>query len=517
MPHVTAHSTGSSSALPIILVVALLIAAPLVALFVVSIAPSDAASPFASPVGWAYVRGTLALGFGAGFVACVLGVAAAMLVTMTEFPGRRIFEIALVLPFAVPAYILAYVFADWFSPFGPVASVIGVDQLPPIRSLPGAIVVMALATYPYVYLTTRASLAGRAGAYFEAARSLGATPFAACRRIALGMNRPAIFGGLALALMEIAADYGVAEHFGVRTLSVGIFRQWHGAGDLAGATQLALSLFAISTLFILLEKASRRGRTSTAPRSERKPLRLRLNAMNQTLAIGFLTSLVLFGFALPAISLIAKAIDTSAIGATRGLQSAFINTGIVAFAGAFIASALAAILAFMLRQTKSTIATISVRIATLGYAAPGAVIAIGILTLIAPLGASIGLTILVYAYVVRFLTAGYNATESGFANVSPQIDAAARSLGATPGQILTRLHLPMTQNAILAGGAIIALDIAKELPATLLLRPFNFETLATHVYRLASDERLADASPAALTLLFFGTLIALALAFTSRK
>ena len=501
--------------------VAIILVAPLIALFALSMAPALASSPFSSDVGWIYVRGTLALAIGAGGAACLFGVGAAMLVSLADFPGRRLFEIALVLPFAAPAYILAYVFADWFAPFGALAGMFGAQNMPAIRSLPGAIIVLAIATYPYIYLTTRASLLGRGGAYFDAARSLGANPLAACRRVALGMNRPAILGGTALAVMEIIADYGAAEHYGIQTLSVGIFRQWHGAGDLTGATHLALSLFLIAALLVLLEDLSRRGRRAEGPRSTRPPSRITLKGRDKLFAWGFLSSLVALGFVLPTLTLISKLSETTAASAIRGLQSALINTSAVAVLGALIACAIASALVFMARASRSKLVHIGVRLASLGYAAPGAVIAIGVLALSAPWGtvtstAAGGLAVLIYAYVVRFLTAGYNATASGFENVSPQLDDAARSLGASPTRVFTDVHAPMTRGAILTGGAIIALDIAKELPATLLLRPFNFETLATHIYRLASDERLADAAPAALTLLIFGTVMSLTITLSTR-
>ena len=328
--------------------------------------------------------------------------------------------------------------------------------------------------------------------------------------VLIAAGRPALIGGLALALMEIAAEYGVADYFGVATLSVGIFRTWHGLGDLGGATQLAALLFFAALIFVLLEESGRRGRAAEAPYARGQAQRIRLSPFHAFLVFIVVSLPVLFGFVLPAAVLVEKFMQTTSPAAMRDLVGAFANTAYVALGGAAFAVIIASLLAYAGRRAAGVVARWFLRIATLGYAVPGAVIAIGLLSLAAMVsqwagaGAAGGVAILIYAYGARFLTAAYNVVAAGLAQINPQMDAAAKTLGAGPAKIFGGVHWPQLRGAIAAGGAIVAVDIAKELPATLLLRPFNFETLATRVYRLAADERLADAAPAALLLIALG-------------
>lgn len=496
---------------------ALVAAAPISATLLGALGGPDAQSLLLAPTGLRYLWTTVILCVLVGIGAVVLGAGAAMIVSLAEFPGRRLFSVMLALPFAVPAYVAAYAYGDFLGPFGALAGIIGAENVPEIRSLPGAAFVLMLTTYPYVYLAVAASLAARSGAFLEAARMLGAGPIRGARKILIAAGRPALAGGLALALMETAADYGVADYFGVPTLSVGIFRTWQGLGDLAGATELAALLFFVALLLVLLEEAGRRGAAAESAGVQRAGARLKLSARGAAGALAFVSLPVLFGFAIPAGVLIAKLDPDLSVGAARGLSAALANTAGVAAAGAGLATLLALTLAYAARRARGPIAKTFLRVATLGYAIPGAVIAIGVLALTAFLARLTGLAIaggvgvLLYAYVARFLTAGFNAASGGLQQISPQMDAAAQSLGAGPARILASVHWPLARGAIMAGAAIVAIDIAKELPATLLLRPFNFETLATHIYRLASDERLADAAPAALLLIALSLVPAIAL------
>lgn len=496
--------------LAVIIVTALCLSAPIAATLIGALFDTTLDREFWTGAGRRYATGTIFLCVFVGLGASIIGAVAAMLISLTEFPGRRIFQIALALPFAIPAYVAAYAYGDFLGPFGPAATLLGAQNLPEIRSMAGAIFILVLMTYPYVYFALSASLAHRSAAYMEAARSLGATPRRAAIKILLASGRPALAGGLALALMETAADFGVADYFGVSTLSVGIFRTWQGMGDLAGATQLAALLFFIALILVLIEEASRRGESTDHIRAHRKSARLRLSPAHASLAILFCAAPALLGFVIPAGVLLAKLDPVLSISAVRGLYTALANTAAAAFLGGVIVIALALILALSARRVRSNISSIFLRAATLGYAIPGAVIAIGVLAVtsrVAPLSsasAAAGVSILIYAYIVRFITAGYNAVAGGMAQISPQMDAAARLLGASPYRILKDVHWPQLRSAAFAGGAIVMIDIAKELPATLLLRPFNFETLASRIYRLAADERLADAAPAALLLICFG-------------
>lgn len=485
---------------------ALIVAAPIAATLAGAV-PAAGDGLLTSQTGLRYFATTLILCALVGIGATALGAGAAMIVCLADFPGRRVFTVLLALPFAIPAYVAAYAYGDFLGPFGPVAGFVGPANLPEIRSLPGAAFILILMTYPYVYLALAASLSSRSGAYMEAARALGAGPMRAAFKILLAAGRPALAGGLALALMETAADYGVADYFGVPSLSVGIFRTWQGLGDLAGATQLAAMLFFVALVLALLEEAGRRGAVAESARAPRASGRLKLAPHHAAGAIGFISLPVVFGFIVPAGVLIAKLDVDLSVGAARGLSAAIVNTAAVAGAGAGIAALLALALAYAARRSRGGLNAVLLRIATMGYAIPGAVIAIGVLALTAmtarTTGAAVagGVGVLLYAYVARFLTAGYNAAAGGLEQISLQMDAAAHSLGAGPGRIVSKIHWPLSRGAVAAGAAIVAIDIAKELPATLLLRPFNFETLATHVYRLASDERLADAAPAALLLI----------------
>lgn len=511
-----ADGRNNGKGLAAIAAIALAAAAPIAA--VLAGAAGAGENLLFGAMGAHYLSTTLFLCLFAGAGAGMVGAAAAMLVSLAEFPGRKFFAVALALPFAIPAYVAAYTYGDLFGPFGALAGVVGAKALPEIRSLPGAAFVLMLTTYPYVYLAMTASLSARSGSLMEASRALGASPLRASFGILLTASRPAFFGGLALALMEIAADYGVADYFGVPTLSVGIFRTWHGLGDLTGAMQLAAGLFLVALLLVLMESASRRGRASEDARAQRASRRLRLSAPHAAGAIALCALPVLFGFAAPAFVLLAKLdlYGTSDI-AMRNLGQAGVNTALIAAAGALIAVLLAAILAYGARASRGRLAKIVLRAATLGYAVPGAVMAIGVLALssgfarISGHAVAGGVLVLLYAYVARFLTAAYNAAAGGMAQISPQVDAAAKMLGAAPARIVRDVHWPMARRSVLAGAAIVAIDIAKELPATLILRPFNFETLSTQIYRLASDERLTDAAPAALILIALGLLPSLAL------
>ncbi len=477
-----------------------------------------------------YLAGTLLLCALVGAGAALIGAGAACLVALTDFPARRFLAAALVLPFAVPAYIAAYAYADFLGPFGPVATVLGgpgseaARLIPNIRSFAGAGFILALSTYAYVYLAMRASLEARSASYLEAARSLGARPLEAARFVLLPIGRAALAGGLALALMETVAEFGVADYFGVPTLSVGIFRTWYGFGDLAAASQIAAGLFLIALILTLVEQASRRGLAAEGARGGREAARIRLKGPAALGAIAFCAAPVLFGFVIPAGVLISKLAGPAASiaqGAFAAMAArAALNTFALACAVAIIGTVIAAALALAARRGRHFLA---VRIATLGYALPGAMLAIGVLAAATALrgqtGVLIGgMTLLVYAMTIRFLTAGYNAVSGGLNQIHPLTDDAARMLGARPSTIAARIHLPLSRRAIAAGALVMFIDVAKELPATLLLRPFNFETLATQTYRLASDERFAESAPAALTLIAVSLVPVIWLnAFSGRK
>jgi iron(III) transport system permease protein len=484
------------------LALAALAAAPIVAVLASLAAPfGETIRHVARALGPHYATGTAALAAGAGLSAAAIGAAAALIVALCEFPGRKALSFALVLPLAVPSYIAAYAYNDLFAPFGALGG-LGVSM----RSLPGAAFVLAITLYPYVYLLARASFAARSAGLIEAARTLGASPFRAALTLLLPAARPAIAGGAALVMMETAAEFGVADFYGVPTLSVGIFRTWNSFGDLSAAAQLAAGLFLFSLLLVLLEAATRRGRTAEPPRGGRAFGRLRLGGAAAAGAVILCAAPAAFGFAVPAAVIAAKAAGVHWADATRGLAAALGDSAAIAAAGAALALAAAALLAYAGRAARDPVTAAVIRLATLGYAIPGAVIAIGVIAVAAALRDGLGWTLagaaaLLYAYSVRFLTAAHGAAASGLAAIDDKIDDAARSLGAGPARILALLHLPLMRRSLIAGATIVFVDIVKELPATLILRDFNFETLATRVYRLAGDERLAEAAPNALLLI----------------
>lgn len=489
-------------------VIALVVAAPALAVLASLAAPyGETIRHVMATVGYRYAAGTLALCFIVGSLGGALGVAAALLTALCDFPLRRLFSFALVFPLAVPAYIAAYAYADLLGPFG-AFSALGLG----VKNIGGAAFVLSLTLYPYAYLTARAAFASRSAAMIETARTLGAGPARAAMTLLLPAARPAIAGGVALIMMETAAEFGVADYFGVPTLSVGIFRTWHSFGDLAAASQLASGLFLFAAVLVSLEALGRRGRMGDAPRVHAGGMRFALAGPAALAASAFCALLILFGAVLPAAALAAKLDARLWTFASRGLADALSNSFSIAGAGVAATLALAAALSYAGRTTPHRSVKAAIRIATLGYAAPGAVIAIGILSVFGAVGAlagvhaftAAGALALIYAYVVRFLTGGYNSLSGGLAQIDAGLDAAARTLGASGLRIIRKIHAPLLRRSLLAGATVVFVDIVKELPATLILRDFNFETLATRVYRLASDERLAEAAPDALVLIALG-------------
>lgn len=494
---------------PAVVMTASVVVAPIVAVLTSLLLPfGEIIGHVWGTLGTRYVVETLALTLTVGAFAGSAGTAAGLLVALCEFPFRRLFSFALVLPLAIPAYLSAYAYADLTGPFGWFAGparMIGVEGFS-IRSLPGAAFVLTLALFPYAYLTARSAFAGRSGALLDAARISGVGPVEAAFKLLVPASRPAIAAGVALIMMETIADFGVADYFGVATLSVGVFRTWYSFGDLTAASQLASALFLFALMLIVLETASRRGRSGDAPRGLRPQERFVLRGARAGAAFSFCAALVGLGFVIPAAVFLANGTTADWSQSSNGLANAFTNTGAVAAVGAALTLTVSVLLGYFSRSSRGLLGQTLIRIATLGYAIPGAVIAIGVLAVLSEARTLAGATItgvgaLLFAYLVRFLTAGYNTTSAALAAIDPKVDEAASMLGATGGRILARIHLPLMRRSLVAAATILFVDIVKELPATLILREFNFETLATRVYRLASDERLAEASPSAIILI----------------
>ncbi len=480
-----------------------------------------------------YIGTTLWLCAGVGIGVALLGVGAAWLVTRHAFPGRAVFEWALVLPLAMPAYVMAYTVTDLLQYVGPVQTALrqafGWQRadywFPDIRSTGGAVLVFSLVLYPYVYLLARTAFLERGAATLEVARSLGLSPWQGFLRVSLPMARPAIAGGVALALMETLADFGTVSYFAVQTFTTGIYRAWFSLGDRVAAAQLALVLLAFVSAVLLFERWQRGGRRfaeSSARRnaSARTPL-----AGGRALLAWCACAVPLAGgFVLPAALLLKMALtEGDAQFGARFIRLAG-NSVLLSGLTALLAVALALLIGYAARVHHGRAMRWAHRLAGLGYALPGSVIAVGVLIPVTRLDHALaalaqqlfginpgllltgGIAALVYACLVRYLTAAMQAVDSGLAKITPSMDLAARSLGHSPAQTLRRVHLPLLRGSLLTAGLLVFIDVMKELPATLVMRPFNFDTLATQAYTLASDERLAEASTAALAIVAVGLL-----------
>jgi iron(III) transport system permease protein len=477
-----------------------------------------------------YIGNTLWLTLWVGVGVTVIGVATAWLTTMCRFPGRGFFEWALILPLAVPAYVMAYAYTDFLQFTGPVQTWLrgyfgwGPREywFPDVRSVEGAAVIFSFVFYPYVYLLARAAFLEQAAGMIEAGRSLGYGPWRSFFRLALPLARPGVAAGVALALMETLADFGTVAYFALPTFTTGIYRAWLSLGDRAAAAQLAAALLGFVALVLIAERLSR-GRARFDNRASRRPLMAqRLEGARAWGAVLACTIPLLIGFLLPAAILLELSITGSDLQFGARYFRLVFNSVSVAAVTAACAVALALLMAYAMRAGGGLFALAAHRLAALGYAVPGAVIAVGILIpvtrldhalsgmLLSLFGISTGLILtggiaaLVYAYLVRFLAVALQSVEAGLTKVTPSMDDAARSLGATPAHILTRVHLPLLMPSVLTAALMVFVDVMKELPATFMMRPFNFDTLAVHAYNLASDERLSELAAPALTIVAVG-------------
>ena len=473
----------------------------------------------------------LCLGVAAGVI--LFGVSTAWLTAMHDFPGRRVFEWALVLPMAMPAYVLAYLYTDWLQFVGPVQTALREAfgwrrsdyWFPDVRSLGGAAAMFTLVLYPYVYLLARNAFLERSSGMLEAARTLGQGPWQVFWRVSLPLARPAIAAGVALVLMETLADYGTVAYFGVDTFTTGIYRAWFSLGDRTAAAQLATLLLGFVVLLLLIERHSR-GRASyhnTTGRNRPMPGQ-RLQGGRAWLAALWCLLPLLLGFLLPA-GLLLRMAWAQGIGefGSRFFHLAG-NSLTLALLTAALAVGLALLLAYAARLSRTWLARGLNRLVGLGYAVPGSVIAVGVLIPVTRLDHWLaagwqqlfghnpgllltgGIAALVYAYLVRFLSAALQTVEGSLGKITPSMDDAARSLGSGQFAVLRRVHLPILRGSLFTAGLLVFVDVMKELPATLVMRPFNFDTLATQTYNLASDERLAEASSAALAIVVVGLL-----------
>ena len=462
-----------------------------------------------------------------------VGVGAAWLVTMTHFKGVKFFEIALVLPLAFPAYVLAYAYTSVLDHPGIVQSTLRnvMDWgprdywFPEIRSLGGAALMLVLVLYPYVYLLARASFIQQSGSAFMTARGLGASPLAAFLTVSLPLARPAIAAGVLLAVMETIADFGTVAYFGVQTFATGIYTSWFSMGDRAGAAQLAVCLLMFAFMLAVLERIQRgRAKYYDQSRSQKHHAPLPLKGLRAVFAMVLCAIPVLLGVIIPIFSLIVLGLDSDQnLLSSRYLG--FARNSLVLASTAALITVFAAIgLGFFQRMQPGRSSTMATYIARLGYAVPGGVIAVGLMVPFAAFDNAIdawmrttfnistglmltgSIWLLVLAYMVRFLAAALGAYEGGQSLVHVHMDAASRSLGKGPFATLRKVHLPILTPSLLTALLIVFVDVMKELPATLIMRPFNYDTLAVQAYRLASDERLGGAAVPSLVIVAFGLL-----------
>jgi iron(III) transport system permease protein len=448
---------------------------------------------------------------------------------MCDFPGRRVFQWALFLPLAVPAYVLAYTYTDLLQFAGPVQSFLrdtfdwgrGDYYFPRIHSLGGAIFVLTFALYPYVYMLARAAFMEQSICVIEVSRSLGCSPLRVFWSVALPLARPALIGGLALVLMETLGDFGAVAYFSVKTFTTGIFHAWRDLGDIQAALKLAAILAIFVMMALYLERLSRRSARYHHTSGRYRPLpNYELKGRAKIGAILACSIPVFIGFALPGGQLL-----WWALGHTPdldGFGSLVADSLTVATITSVLAVLVATLLAYAARLNTGRLVQTATRFAVMGYAVPGLILAIGIVVpftfvensldawMRASFGISTGLFLsgtlvaLIFAYLVRFLSVSFNAIEASLGKVTPSFDAASRTLGTSMIGTLGRVQLPLMSGSLLTAGLLVFVDVLKELPATYVLRPFNFNTLAVRTFELASDEKLVAASVPALTIVLVG-------------
>ncbi|MCA0911488.1 ABC transporter permease [Marinobacter nauticus] len=479
-----------------------------------------------------YLTTTIKLMVGVGALTLLIGLATAWAVTMCEFPGRKFFEWALLLPFAVPAYVIAYVYTSLLDYAGPVQR--GLREwfgwqnasdywFPEIRSLEGAILMIGLVLYPYVYLLGRAAFLEQSPSLFAVSRSLGHSALSTFFRVVLPIARPAIAVGLSLVLMETLNDFGTVDFFAVQTLTRGLFDTWMNLGNLGGAAQIATTMLIFVVILVTLERYSRRRQQQYAARDNRDPIhRFTMSFPRQMICVVVCAVPLVFGFIIPGATLGYYAWEYFDVSWNPDFIQNTFNSLFLSSAAALTTLIIGVTLAYSRRLHNTRGMQILMRLSSLGYAMPGAVLAVGVIVPLAGfdnwldslmrdyLGVSTGLLLsgtafaLIFAYTVRFLAVSAGSVESALQKITPSMDMASRSLGHTPGKTLINVHLPMLRGTLVTAALVVFVDCMKELPATLILRPFNYETLATYVYQFASDEQLYHSALPALIIVVAG-------------
>ncbi|EKP0299891.1 ABC transporter permease [Aeromonas veronii] len=481
-----------------------------------------------------YLANTLGLVVGVVLLSLLFGVPTAWLVAMCQVPGRRALQWALMLPMAMPSYIVAYVYTDLLDYSGPLQAglraLFGWDSpadywFPAIRSLGGAAWVLALVLFPYVYLLTRASFLEQSVSLIHSSRLLGCTPWQSFRRLSLPLARPAIMVAVSLVAMETLADFATVHFFAINTLTTAVYDTWLGYGSLATAAKLSCLMLLAVVLLIALERRSRsRQQVFQKSMGHEQPLRYPLKGMSRWLAGLWCWGLVLAGFGLPFVILLDYGVRYFELSWTPEFVRFAGNSLAISALTALLAMGIALLLGFFRRLDGGIKSLLPLRIAAMGYAMPGTVLAIGVLVPLTALDFAINdlaewlgrqgpgllltgtITAIVFGYLVRFVAIAIGSVESSMGKISPSLDMAARSLGQGDGGMLRRVHLPLVRRGLFAGAMLVFIESMKELPAALLLRPFNFDTLATHVYQFVSDEMLERGALGAIVIVLVGLL-----------
>ena len=510
-----------------ILLITLTIAGPIIAILWLASFPSDDIwKHLIQTVLFRYTYTTCFLMIGVGIGTLLIGVSSAWLVTCCEFSGRRHFEWALLLPMAIPAYIIAFIYTDLLEYSGTVQESLRIFfswkspsdyWVPEIRSLGGAIFMMTFVLYPYVYLLSRVSFAEQSSSIIEVSRTLGRGPWDTFFRISMPLARPSLAIGVSLVLMEVLNDFGTVDFFAIETFTAGIYDVWMNMDSISGASQLSVALLIFVLFLLFTEKWGRRKQTFSNNTKTKKPIR-RYQLQGYKSSISFFVCLIpiLFGFILPSLILIRDSFIFYDFGDNFEFLKTMSNSFILSSLSAVTTTIFGIFLGYGQRIRKNKFIRGLIRFCSIGYAIPGSVLAVGVsiffgkiaefLNFIFEISLSGTLIIIIYAYSVRFLALSFGSIESSLSKVTPNMDAASRTLGMNSRKTLFKVHIPIIQKGVLASAILVFVDCMKELPMTLILRPFNFETLSTNVYQFASDELFEESALTALAIVLTGVI-----------
>ena len=470
-----------------------------------------------------YISNTLYLIIGVSLTSLLIGTISAWIVTNYDFFGKRFLEWALILPLATPPYILAYTFTGFFDAYGTANNIIreifSLDQsfilFPNIRNIYGAIAVFSFTLYPYIYLVSRAAFLNQSRSILEAGRMLGLNQYEIFYKLSLPIIRPAVIGGLMLVIMETISDFGAVDHFAIQTFTTGVFRTWHGMYDLTTAMQLASILLIFVATFVWIEKTSRKKALYTSGSSTFKPAK-KIKLIKIKAVIAFLICFIpiLIGFILPITELTKWAINYNLTFFDEKFLQAAMNTILLAVAAGILCASIALIINFSIRFNKNRFSNFLSSFLSLGYAVPGLILAVGIVQLFALIDKNIfintdiiltgSLIGLIFAYVIKSYALANSTFESGFQRISFHLDDSARTLNSSGWNLLSRVHFPLLKTSFLTSILLVTSEVVKELPATLILRPFNFDTLAVSTYIYAAEERMFQAAAPAIAIMLVG-------------